>query len=60
MSVVSPTQVAIKFAKPQPGFEKNLASTMGMVVGKSGVADTASLAQNPGRLRSLHARPLHG
>jgi peptide/nickel transport system substrate-binding protein len=47
VSVVSPTQVAIKFAKPQPGFEKNLASTMGMVVGKSGVADTASLAKTP-------------
>ncbi|WP_459384871.1 ABC transporter substrate-binding protein [Arthrobacter humicola] len=47
VSVVSPTQVAIKFAKPQPGFEKNLASTMGMVVGKSGVADTASLGKTP-------------
>ena len=47
VSVVSPTQVAIKFAKPQPGFEKNLASTMGMVVGKTGVADTASLAATP-------------
>ncbi|MBP1133795.1 peptide/nickel transport system substrate-binding protein [Arthrobacter sp. PvP023] len=47
VDVVSPTQVALTFAKPQPGFEKNLASTTGMIVGKAGVADTASLAATP-------------
>ncbi|KNH20713.1 ABC transporter substrate-binding protein [Arthrobacter sp. ZBG10] len=47
VDVVSPTQVAITFAKAQPGFEKNLTSTMGMIVGKTGVADSASLATKP-------------
>lgn len=47
VDVVSPSQVAITFAKPQPGFEKNLTSTMGMIVGKTGVADSASLATTP-------------
>lgn len=47
VDVVSPTQVALTFAKPQPGFEKNLASTTGMIVGKNGVTDTASLAATP-------------
>ena len=47
VDVVSPTKVAITFAKPQPGFEKNLTSTMGMIVGKNGVADSASLATTP-------------
>jgi peptide/nickel transport system substrate-binding protein len=47
VDVVSPTQVALTFAKPQPSFEKNLTSTMGMIVGKAGVADTASLAATP-------------
>ncbi|MCM0616899.1 ABC transporter substrate-binding protein [Paenarthrobacter sp. TYUT067] len=47
VDVVSPTQVAITFAKAQPGFEKNLTSTLGMIVGKNGVADTASLATTP-------------
>lgn len=47
VDVVSPTQVALTFAKPQPGFEKNLASTTGMIVGKTGVANTASLAATP-------------
>lgn len=47
VDVVSPTQVALTFAKPQPGFEKNLASTTGMIVGKTGVTDTASLAATP-------------
>jgi len=47
VDVVSPTQVSLTFAKPQPGFEKNLTATMGMIVGKTGVADTASLAATP-------------
>ncbi|MGO4236194.1 ABC transporter substrate-binding protein [Pseudarthrobacter sp. YAF2] len=47
VDVVSPTQVALTFAKPQPGFEKNLASTTGMIVGKNGVTDTSSLAATP-------------
>src|SRR3954454_23047288 len=47
VDVVSPTQVALTFAKPQPGFEKNLASTTGMSVGKNGVTDTSSLAATP-------------
>ncbi|MDV8147647.1 ABC transporter substrate-binding protein [Arthrobacter sp. B10-11] len=47
VDVVSPTKVALTFAKAQPGFEKNLTSTMGMIVGKTGVADTASLAATP-------------
>jgi peptide/nickel transport system substrate-binding protein len=47
VDVVSPTQVALNFAKPQPGFEKNLASPTGMIVGKAGVTDTASLAATP-------------
>ncbi|MHC6591297.1 ABC transporter substrate-binding protein [Arthrobacter sp. C152] len=47
VDVVSPTKVAITFAKPQPGFEKNLTSTMGMIVGKNGVTDSASLATTP-------------
>ncbi|GAA2144970.1 hypothetical protein GCM10009825_37050 [Arthrobacter humicola] len=47
VDVVSPTQVSLTFAKAQPGFEKNLASTLGMIVGKSGAADTASLAAKP-------------
>ncbi|MBT2551298.1 ABC transporter substrate-binding protein [Arthrobacter sp. ISL-65] len=47
VTVVSPTKVAIKFAKPQPGFEKNLASTMGMIVGKKASTNTASLATTP-------------
>ncbi|MGX1161391.1 peptide/nickel transport system substrate-binding protein [Arthrobacter sp. SLBN-100] len=47
VDVVSPTQVALTFAKPQPGFEQNLASTTGMIVGKNGAADTASLAATP-------------
>jgi peptide/nickel transport system substrate-binding protein len=47
VDVVSRTQVAITFAKPQPGFEKNLTSTMGMIVGKAGVTDSASLATTP-------------
>lgn len=47
VDVVSPTQVALTFAKPQPSFEKNLTSTTGMIVGKAGVADTASLAATP-------------
>ena len=47
VDVVSPTQVALTFAKPQPGFEKNLASTTGMIVGKNGVTDAASLAATP-------------
>jgi peptide/nickel transport system substrate-binding protein len=47
VDVVSPTQVALTFVKPQPGFEKNLASTTGMIVGKNGVTDTATLAATP-------------
>ena len=47
VDVVSPTQVSLTFAKAQPGFEKNLTATMGMIVGKTGVADTASLAATP-------------
>lgn len=47
VDVVSPTQVAIKFAKPQPGFEKNLATTMGMIVGKTAVTNSAGLATTP-------------
>ncbi|MEW9871349.1 ABC transporter substrate-binding protein [Arthrobacter sp. HS15c] len=47
VDVVSPTQVSLTFAKAQPGFEKNLASTTGMIVGKAGVTDTASLAATP-------------
>ncbi|KIS29148.1 ABC transporter substrate-binding protein [Arthrobacter sp. SPG23] len=47
VDVVSPTQVSLTFAKPQPGFEKNLTATMGMIVGKTGVADTAGLAATP-------------
>jgi peptide/nickel transport system substrate-binding protein len=47
VDVVSPTKVAITFAKPQPGFEKNLTSTMGMIVGKAGIANSASLATAP-------------
>jgi peptide/nickel transport system substrate-binding protein len=47
VDVVSPTQVALTFAKAQPGFEKNLASTTGMIVGKNGVTDSASLAATP-------------
>jgi peptide/nickel transport system substrate-binding protein len=47
VDVVSPAQVSLTFAKAQPGFEKNLTGTMGMIVGKTGVADTASLAATP-------------
>jgi len=47
VDVISPTQVSLKFAKAQPGFEKNLTSTLGMIVGKAGAADTASLAAKP-------------
>ena len=47
VDVVSPTKVSLTFAKAQPGFEKNLASTTGMIVGKAGVTDTASLAATP-------------
>ncbi|MDN4609833.1 ABC transporter substrate-binding protein [Arthrobacter burdickii] len=47
VDVVSPTEVALTFAKPQPGFENNLTSTTGMIVGKDGVTDTASLAATP-------------
>ncbi len=47
VDVVSPSQVAITFAKAQPGFEKNLTSTLGMIVGKKAVTDTASLATTP-------------
>lgn len=47
VDVVSPNQVALTFAKPQPGFEKNLASSTGMIVGKNGVTDSASLSATP-------------
>jgi peptide/nickel transport system substrate-binding protein len=47
VDVVSPTSVAITFAKPQPGFEKNLTSTMGMIVGNTAVTDTPSLGATP-------------
>ncbi|MFH5879430.1 ABC transporter substrate-binding protein [Arthrobacter sp. NA-172] len=47
VDVVSPTQVSITFAKAQPGFEKNLASTMGMIVGKTAAANTGSLSTTP-------------
>ncbi len=47
VDVVSPTQVAITFAKAQPGFEKNLSGTMGMIVGKTAAANTASLSTTP-------------
>ncbi|HEY9355632.1 MAG TPA: ABC transporter substrate-binding protein [Arthrobacter sp.] len=47
VAVVSPSKVSLTFAKAQPGFEKNLASTTGMIVGKAGVTDTASLAATP-------------
>ncbi len=60
VDVVSPTQVALTFAKPQPGFEKNLASTTGMIVGKTGVADTASLAATPDGSGPYTLDPSHG
>ncbi|MGN7251696.1 ABC transporter substrate-binding protein [Arthrobacter sp. SAFR-014] len=47
VTAVSPMKVAIKFAKPQPGFEKNLTGTMGMIVGKTATAKSASLAATP-------------
>ncbi|MGO4804773.1 ABC transporter substrate-binding protein [Arthrobacter sp. 2MCAF15] len=47
VDVLSPTQVALTFAKAQPGFEKNLSSTLGMIVGKTGAADSANLAAKP-------------
>jgi peptide/nickel transport system substrate-binding protein len=47
VDVVSPLQVAITFAKPQPSFEKNFTSTMGMIVGKNAIANSASLATTP-------------
>ena len=54
MTVVSPTKVAIKFAKPQPGFEKNLTGTMGMIVGKTAAAKSASLATTPDGSGPVH------
>ena len=47
VTVASPTKVAIKFAKAQPGFEKNLTGTMGMIVGKTAATKSASLATTP-------------
>lgn len=47
VDVVSPTRVSLTFAKAQPGFEKNLASTMGMIVGKKGAADSSTLSATP-------------
>jgi peptide/nickel transport system substrate-binding protein len=47
VDVVSPTKVSLTFVKPQPGFEKNLASTTGMIAGKTGVTNPASLAATP-------------
>jgi peptide/nickel transport system substrate-binding protein len=47
VDVVSDSEVALTFAAPQPGFEANLTSMMGMIVGPEGIADTASLETTP-------------
>jgi peptide/nickel transport system substrate-binding protein len=47
VAVVSPNQVAITFKAPQPGFQNNLTSVEGMIVGKSAIANPASLSATP-------------
>ena len=43
VAVVDDDTVTLTFAEPKPGFESNLVSPTGMIVGPSGVADRSSL-----------------
>ena len=45
--VVDDDTVTLKFAAPKPGFEANLVSPAGMIVGPAGVADRSSLDATP-------------
>ncbi len=45
--VVDDDTVTLKFAAPKPGFESNLVSPAGMIVGPAGVADRSSLDATP-------------
>ena len=47
VAVVDEDTVTLTFAEPKPGFEANLTSPAGMIVGPAGVADRASLDATP-------------
>jgi peptide/nickel transport system substrate-binding protein len=47
VTVVDDHTVTLTFARPQPGFEANLAFPSGVIVGADGVADRSSLATKP-------------
>jgi peptide/nickel transport system substrate-binding protein len=47
VAVVDEDTVTLTFAAPKPGFEANLTSPTGMIVGPAGVADRASLDSTP-------------
>lgn len=47
VAVVDDDTVTLTFAAPKPGFESNLVSPTGMIVGPAGVADRSSLDATP-------------
>src|SRR6478735_4428535 len=47
VAVVDDDTVTLTFAAPKPGFESNLVSPAGMIVGPAGVADRSSLEATP-------------